>query len=58
MKLWTSNPCAETDQWYVWDMYEPLPPHPVFIGTMEDAGLVADVLNRRWAIDPNEEAAK
>ena len=51
MKLWTMNPCAETDQWYVWDMYEPLPPQPVFIGTMEDASLVADGLNRRWAVD-------
>jgi hypothetical protein len=40
MKLWTSNPCARTDQWYVWDMYEPLPPQPVFIGTMENAGMV------------------
>lgn len=46
MKHYTSNP-SENGQWYVWDMHEPLPPRPVFVGSMEDAGLVADALNRR-----------
>ena len=45
---YSSNP-TEGDPllWYVWDIYEPLPPKPVFFGTMEDAGLVADALNVR-----------
>lgn len=41
----SSNPSDGTEQWYVWDVYQPLPPKPVFFGTMEDAGLVADALN-------------
>lgn len=48
MKLYTSNPSeGESGQWYVWDMYAPLPPKPVFFGTMEECGGVADALNRR-----------
>ena len=50
MRLFHANPSETTDQWYVWDIYEPLPPKPVFLGTMEDAGLVADALNRREAL--------
>lgn len=34
-------------KWMVWDMYQDPPPIPVFTGTMEDCGLVADALNRR-----------
>jgi hypothetical protein len=47
MRLFSTNPSATTEQWYVWDIYEPLPPKPVFFGTMEEAGLVADSLNAR-----------
>jgi hypothetical protein len=47
MKLFTAKPCENPQQWCVYDMYQPLPPKPVFFGTMEDAGLVADGLNRR-----------
>lgn len=46
-RLYTSNPSETTDDWFVWDMYEPLPPKPVFVGAMEDASLVADALNQR-----------
>jgi hypothetical protein len=45
--LYTTNPTEDRTQWYVWDMYQPLPPKPVFFGTMEDAGLVADALNQQ-----------
>lgn len=47
-KLFSAN-ATERDPlvWYVWDIYEPLPPKPVFFGTMEDAGLVADALNNQ-----------
>jgi hypothetical protein len=45
--LYTSSPSETTDQWFVWDFYEPLPPKPVFFGTMEEAGAVADALNER-----------
>ncbi len=53
--MWHTGPCVTfatqpsqngTD-WYVWNMREALPPKPVFVGTMEDAGLVADALNRK-----------
>lgn len=46
-ELYTSNPTDDRKSWYVWDMYKPLPPKPVFFGSMEDAGLVADALNER-----------
>ena len=48
MRQFSANP-TEGDPliWYVWDIYEPLPPKPVFFGTMENAGLVADALNAR-----------
>lgn len=49
MKLYTSNPSEDGEHWFVWDMYEPLPPKPVFIGSIEEAGLVADALNSRNA---------
>ena len=47
MKLYTANPSEETDQWYVWNMYEPLPVKPVFFGAMEEAINVAECLNAR-----------
>jgi hypothetical protein len=45
-KLYTSSPSEDGEQRFVWNMYEPLPPKPVFVGSMEDAGLVADALSR------------
>lgn len=42
----TSNPCASGDGWATYRITD-LPPAPVFIGSMEDAGLVADSLNKR-----------
>ena len=46
--LYTANPSEDgSGQWYVWDMYRPLPPIPVYVGTMEDAIWVADMMNRR-----------
>lgn len=52
-RLYTANPSesGNVNQWIVWDMYEPLPPKPVFVGSMEDAGLVADALNARAALE-------
>lgn len=50
-RLYTTHPSLNDVDWYVWDMREPLPPKPVFTGTMEDAGLVADALNKRDGID-------
>jgi hypothetical protein len=54
IKNYTTSPCTTdgaeghwSGQWMVWDMYRDLPPKPVFVGTMEDAGGVADALNRR-----------
>lgn len=49
--LYTTQPSDNGVDWYVWNMREPLPPKPVFTGTMEDAGLVADSLNKREGID-------
>jgi hypothetical protein len=43
--LWAANPSETGDYWFVWNMREPLPSKPVFYGSMEDAGLVADALN-------------
>jgi hypothetical protein len=51
-RLFTSSPSDATSDWYVWDIYEPLPPKPVFVGNMEDAGLVADALNARLTLHP------
>ena len=45
--LFSTSPTEDRTQWFVWDIYQPLPPRPVFFGTMEDAGLVADALNAR-----------
>lgn len=42
---YTTSPSENSDQWYVWDMDAGLPPKPVFFGTMEEAGSVADQLN-------------
>ena len=46
MNHWSPSPSA-SGEWFVWNTYEPLPPKPVFFGTMEDAGLVSDALNAR-----------
>lgn len=46
-QLFSANPSETTSDWYVWDIRQPLPPKPVFVGSMEDAGLVADALNAR-----------
>lgn len=47
MTLYTAKPAPnDRDKWIVYDMYEPLPPKAIFIGTMEEAGLVADAKNR------------
>jgi hypothetical protein len=40
-KLFASNPTEDRSRWYVWDMYAPPPPKPIFFGTMEECGLVA-----------------
>lgn len=47
MRLFHSSP-TESDPmiWFVWDSYHPDEP-PVFFGSMEDAGGVADALNAR-----------
>ena len=56
MPLYSSNPSANTERWFVWDIYAGLPPKPVFFGTMEEAGLVADRLNERETVPlPNGE---
>lgn len=48
MICYVSNPSDDgSGRWYVWDIYQPLPVKPVFFGSMEDAGLVADALNRK-----------
>lgn len=55
-RLYTANPSESgTGQWYVWDMYKPLPPQPVFVGSMEDAISVSDALNKRMAEEPGGE---
>lgn len=47
MSLFTAKPAPnDPEKWIVYDMYEPLPPKAIFIGTMEEAGLVADAKNR------------
>jgi hypothetical protein len=53
-KLFTSSPMTTdgidghwSGHWMVWDMYLDPPPAPVFVGSMEDCGLVASALNNR-----------
>jgi hypothetical protein len=41
----TANPTEDRSRWYVWDTSAPLPPKPIFFGTMEECGLVADAKN-------------
>lgn len=50
MKNYTSSPAASPPDWMVWDMYEDLPPKPIFIGSMEDCGAVADAKNEQLRI--------
>jgi hypothetical protein len=59
LTLYTSSPCTTdgvdghwSGQWMVWDMYEDLPPKPIFVGTMEEAGGVTDVMNARLRRTP------
>lgn len=33
--------------WIVWNTYDGLPPRVVFVGSMEEAGGIADMLNLR-----------
>ena len=49
MPLYSANPTKTPGQWFVWDICAELPPKPVYLGSMEDAGLVADALNDREA---------
>lgn len=43
---WTASPSqGDSDQWYVWPVHEDLPPRVVFVGPLEECGLVADALN-------------
>jgi len=42
---YTTSPTEDRSNWMVWDMYEELPPKPIFTGSMEDCGLVADAKN-------------
>ena len=44
--LFASSPSNDNfELWYVWDVYQGLPPKPIFFGSMEDCGLVADAKN-------------
>jgi hypothetical protein len=54
-KHFTANPASADGLWFVWDMHAPLPPTPVFFGSMEEAGMVADALNVFW--DESKRAA-
>lgn len=47
IRHYAANPCVDPAIWHVWDIYSGLPAIPVFFGSMEDAGLVADALNNR-----------
>ena len=49
MPLYSANPTKTPGQWFVWDFCAELPPKMVFLGTEEDAGLVADAFNEREA---------
>jgi hypothetical protein len=40
---YTSNPSRDGVNWFVWNMYGT--EHPVFVGSMEECGMVADALN-------------
>lgn len=42
---YTSSPSEQRPQWFVWNFYSPLPPAPVFVGSMEECGFVVDSLN-------------
>lgn len=53
MKNYTTSPTESRSDWMVWDMYEELPPKPVFIGSMEDCGAVADAKNEQLRIAGN-----
>lgn len=46
-RRFTANPSEdrESGQWFVWDASRPLPPMPVYVGTMDECGLIADALN-------------
>jgi hypothetical protein len=48
----TSNPSEDRTQWFVWDTGR-FPPEPIYVGTMEECGGVADVLNARRDGDIN-----
>ena len=42
----TANPSEEPEAgWFVWLVEDGLPPKPVFVGSMEECGGVADALN-------------
>lgn len=45
----TASPSDDREggQWFVWDSYCPLPVRPVFVGSMEECGSVADAMNER-----------
>ena len=46
-EVWTAQPSdRKNSPWYVWDMYQALPPKPVFVGSMEECQAVAESLNR------------
>ena len=50
-ELFTAKPTEDRKAWMVYDMYR-WPPAPIFIGTMEDAGAVADMKNKQvgWGV--------
>jgi hypothetical protein len=47
----TANPSEEPEAgWFVWCVEHGLPPRPVFVGSMEECGSVADALNAAMEI--------
>lgn len=53
--FYTANPTSDPATWFVWDVATSVADmQPVFWGTMEDCGLVADALNRRVEISVSE----
>lgn len=46
MTHYTAGPTEDRKRWMVWDMYESLPPKPIFLGTMIEAENVAEAKNR------------
>jgi hypothetical protein len=56
--LFTAKPGQhDPEKWIVYDMYKPLPAKPIFVGTMEEAGGVADAKNRdHWSALATPEA--